>query len=113
VEGAIQISWQIILILIYSVANLSLSLSYGWSHPQSPLPAQSAYLTSRLFDYRITAEERARNEFIKLRIGHVVALDRTERVDFAAARVGDIVWRIGEDQICELPAAHQPLNVIE
>jgi len=40
-----QISWQIILILIYSVANLLFSLSYGWSHPQSPLPAQSAYLT--------------------------------------------------------------------
>jgi hypothetical protein len=31
-------------------------------------------------------------------VAHIVVLDRTERVAFTAARVGDAVWRIGEDE---------------
>ena len=38
-------SWQVIVVLVYSVANTAFSLVLGLSHAQSPLSAQSTYLT--------------------------------------------------------------------
>jgi hypothetical protein len=40
-----KMSWQVILVLVYSMANVLFSLVPGRSHAQSPRSAQSTYLT--------------------------------------------------------------------